>query len=92
MTVNNKFGEREELKQVNPRRGYDTLRVFIDPDGSQAGQLREMKKKAISWAYKIQSGHIPAKEACQCIPSTTKKTGVPPTGTNPLKKGMWRDN
>ena len=59
-TVNNKFGEREELKQFHPRKGYETLGVFIVTDGSQIDQLRKMTKTATFLADKIITGHIPA--------------------------------
>ena len=53
LTVNNEFGEREELKQFSSRKGYDTFGVFIAPDGSQTDQLREMTKKATLWVDNI---------------------------------------
>ena len=68
-----KFGEREELKQLHPRKGYKTLGVFIAHDGYHTYQLREITKKATSWADKIQRGHLPAQEACKCLSLTTIK-------------------
>ena len=38
LTVKNEFGEKEELKQAHPRKGYETLGVFIYPYGSQIYQ------------------------------------------------------
>ena len=87
MTVNNEFGEREELKQIHPRKVYNYLEVFISPDVSHSDQLREMKNKASLWADKIRTGHLPAQEDWKFLSSTIIfKTGLPPTGTNPLKK------
>ena len=59
LTVNNKFNEREELKQFHPRKEYETLGVFMGPDVSQTDQLREISKKATSWADKIITGYLP---------------------------------
>ena len=53
LTVNNEFGERDLLKQVHPSKGYETLGVFIAPDGSQTDQPREITKKATPWVDKI---------------------------------------
>ena len=70
---NKKIGEREELKQVHPRKVYETLGVFIAPNGSHTYQLREMKNNPTSWVDKIQTGHLPAHEAWQCLSSTIIK-------------------
>ena len=60
LTLNNEFGEKDELKQFHPRKVYETLGVFIAPDGSQEYQFNKIKKKSTTWSDKIQTGHLPA--------------------------------
>ena len=67
LTPNNEFGEREEFKQVQSRKGYNTIGLFIAPDGYQIDQLREITKKATSWEDKIRTCHLPAQEAWQFL-------------------------
>ena len=86
MVVNNELGEIEELKQVQPRKEYDTLGVFIAPNGSQTYQLRKMKKKATSCEYNIQTGHLPEHETWKCLSSTIIKLDYPLPAPNLSKK------
>ena len=74
LTVRNEFNVEEDLEQVSPSRGYETLGVFLAPDGSQNDQFEILKTKANKWADQIRSGHLPAQEAWQCISSTIIKT------------------
>ena len=63
LTSNNESDEIEEFKQVHFSKGYDTIRLFIAPDGYQIDQLRKITKKATSWEDKIRTCHLPAQEA-----------------------------
>ena len=75
---NEEFGEREELKQINPSKRYKTTRVFISPNGPQTDQLQEITNKTTPWAGKILAGHLPAQEAWKCLSSTFIKNWITP--------------
>ena len=50
LMVKNEFEIEEELEQVSPSQGYETLGVFLAPDGSQHNQFAIMKAKATKMA------------------------------------------
>ena len=50
------------------------LGVYLAPDGSNKKQLKHMKEKVTAWCDKVKVGHLPAREAWQCVSLTIMKT------------------
>ena len=69
------------LEQVPASEGRETLGVYLALDGSQTEQLTAMKKKVRQWCDNIKCGHIPHREAWQCVTSTIMKTLMYPLPT-----------
>ena len=74
LTVKNHDDVREVLPQLEPSVGAETLGVYLAPDGSNTQQLQSMSEKVQKWCNNIKTGHLPAREAWQCISTTIMKT------------------
>ena len=62
------------MKSVPAHVGKETLGVFLAPDGNCNDAKKVLRDKAVEWKSNIVTGHIPAREAWQCVSSTITKT------------------
>ena len=74
ITVKDEHHQRQELQMIDSHVGKETLGVYLAPDGNCEDAKRVLIKKAMEWKSHIVTGHIPAREAWQCVSSTITKT------------------
>ena len=75
LSVKNHANIREDLELVDAHAGKETLSMFLAPDGSMDGQIKELREKKIKpWTSCIRSGNTPPKDAFQSISATIMKS------------------
>jgi hypothetical protein len=74
LTVRDEFGERRELKRLNPRDAEWTLGARIAPNGSCTREKRYLRDCATSWADHIRTGRLPRTLSCKALLTTIMRT------------------
>jgi hypothetical protein len=58
LQVNDITGDRKELSRLEYHQAYETLGVYLAPDGNSDAQVEKLKKLAIQWSDAMRSGRI----------------------------------
>ncbi|MFN9981565.1 MAG: hypothetical protein ACK53Y_16695, partial [bacterium] len=58
MQVNDISNCRKLINRLEANEAYETLGVFLAPDGNSNAQFEKMKKAVISWTDGLQTGKI----------------------------------
>jgi hypothetical protein len=72
--INDIFGARKVVKRLEPYQAYETLGVFLAPDGNLKAQLQKMKNVAIKWADNLRTGSLGRCEVWIALQSTILRT------------------
>ncbi len=72
--VNDIANQRKVIKRLEPSKAYETLGVFLAPDGNLEEQIQKMKKAAITWADNLRTGSISKNEVWVALQSTILRT------------------
>jgi hypothetical protein len=62
------------IKRLEPYEAYETLGVFLAPDGNLGAQIQKMKKAAVKWADNLCTGSISNNEVWVALQSTILRT------------------
>jgi len=71
-------GDRKNIKRLETHQAYETLGVFLAPDGNLQAQVAKMHSAAIDWADHMRTGKISRSDAWLSFSSTVFRTLVYP--------------
>jgi len=74
LTVKDLNNNRKVITRLEPNQAYETLGVFLAPDGKLDQQFEKMKKAATTWADSLRTGCISRNEAWLALQSTILRT------------------
>jgi hypothetical protein len=72
--VNDIADNRKVVKRLEPHQAYETLGVFLAPDGNLNEQIHKMMKATMSWADGLRTGTISKNEVWMALQSTIMRT------------------
>jgi len=72
--VNDILNQRKAIKRLEPDQAYETLGVFLAPDGNLEAQFDKMYKAVITWVDGLQTRKISRDEAWLALQSTILRT------------------
>jgi len=78
LTVQDIAKTRKVIKWLEPHQAYETLGVFLAPDGNLEEQFQKMLTVANKWAENLRTGIISRNEAWLALQSTIMRTLVYP--------------
>lgn len=84
--VNNIANNRKVIKRLEPYQVYETLGVFLAPDGNPEQQILKLKNVAIKWADGLCTGSISKNEVWIALHSTIMRTLIYPLPALQLTK------
>lgn len=73
ISVKDEYEQRHILDNIPSTVGKETLGVYLAPNGNCKDAIKKLRDKAIAWKQHITTGHLPPKEAWQCVGSTITK-------------------
>jgi hypothetical protein len=79
---------RKVIKRLEPHQAYETLGVFLAPDGNLEEQFQKMLTAANKWAENLRTGKISRNEAWLALKSTIMRTLVYPLPAIRLTKSQ----
>jgi hypothetical protein len=79
---------RKVIKRLEPHQAYETLGVFLAPDGNLEEQFQKMLAAANKWAENLRTGKISRNEAWLALQSTIMRTLVYPLPAIRLTKSQ----
>jgi len=88
LQVNDISNCRKLIKRLEANEAYETVRVFLAPDGNSNAQFEKMKKAVISWTDGLQTGKISRDEVWLALQSTILRTLYYPLPTLCLTKAQ----
>ena len=65
---------RKLIKRLEPHQAYDTLGVFLAPDGNLEAQAEKMGKAVKIWVDGLRTGRISKDETWLALQSTILRT------------------
>jgi hypothetical protein len=74
LTVNDISNQRKTIKHLEPNQAYETLGVFLEPDGNLHEQYNKMHTAASHWADALQTGNFSKDEVWTALQSTIWRT------------------
>jgi len=74
LTVNNIANQRKTIKRLEPNQAYETLGVFLAPDGNLKDHYNKMHTAASRWADALQTGNISKDDVWTALQSTIWRT------------------
>ena len=80
----------QNIARLEVSEAFETLGVFLAPDGNQSAQLQKMESVAKAWAGKIKISHLCDQEAMTALQSTILKTIEYPLLTTHFSKEQLR--
>ena len=78
MLVNDIENNRKVVKRLEPHQAYETLGVYLAPDGNLNEQFQKMKKAATAWVNGLRTGNITKTEVWIALNSTIMQTLIYP--------------
>jgi hypothetical protein len=72
--INDIHNVRKVLRRLEVHQAYETLGVFLAPDGNLTDQFNKMKSTAIQWSDGLHTGNIKRDEVWLALQSTTLLT------------------
>jgi len=78
LMVNDIENNRKVVKRLEPHQAYETLGVYLAPDGNLNEQFQKMKKAASAWANGLRTGNITKPEVWIALNSTIMRTLIYP--------------
>jgi hypothetical protein len=66
--------QRKIIKRLETHQAYETLGVFLAPDGNLEAQFEKMRKAVVKWVDGLQTGKISRDEAWLALQSTILRT------------------
>lgn len=76
--VNNISNNRKVITQLEPHQAYETIGVFLAPDGNLEAQFKKMRTVAIAWADGLRTGTITKDKVWLALHSTILCTLIYP--------------
>jgi hypothetical protein len=61
--VNDINRDRKLLQHLEPHQAYETLGIYMAPDGNSDAQMEKLHSLAIKWADAMRTGHVTKDEA-----------------------------
>jgi len=74
LLVNNIANSRKIIKRLEASEAYETLGVFLAPDGNLDEQFKKMQSAAVKWADSLRMGSLSRNEAWVALQSTILRT------------------
>jgi hypothetical protein len=87
--VNDINNSRKQLCRLEPNQAYETLGVFIAPDGNSDDQFNKLLTLAKKWSDSMQTGSIHRGEAWLAVISTILRSLSYPLPPFHLTKKQW---
>jgi hypothetical protein len=87
--VNDIHNNRKVIKCLEPNQAYETLGVFLAPDGNLDEQFQKMLNAATKWADNLRTGAISKNDVWLAIHSTILRTLMYPLPAIRLSKAQW---
>jgi hypothetical protein len=72
--VNNISDSRKTIKCLEAHEAYETLGVFLAPDGNSQAQFKNMRKVVVSWVDGLRTGKISKDKVWLALQSTILRT------------------
>jgi hypothetical protein len=72
--VNDIVNDRKVIKRLEPHEAYETLGVFLSPDGNLDAQVKKMKEAVKKWVEGLRTGSISKAEVWIALHSTITRT------------------
>jgi hypothetical protein len=72
--VNDIQNNRKAITRLEPHQAYETLGVFLAPDGNLDAQFQKMKSATIKWADSLRTGNIERTKVWIALQSTILRT------------------
>ena len=82
-------GTRKTLKRLEPHQAYETLGVFLAPDGNYNDQIEKLTNLAVQWADGMRTGRISRDEAWLAVSTTIWRSLSYPLAAMRLSKDQW---
>jgi hypothetical protein len=77
--VNDISNTRKVVQRLEPHQAYETLGVFLAPDGNLDAQYQKMRQAATTWADNLRTGSISRTEVWIALQSTILRTLIYPS-------------
>jgi hypothetical protein len=77
--VNDISNTRKVVQRLEPHQAYETLRMFLAPDGNLDAQYQKMRQAATTWADNLRTGSISRTEVWIALQSTILRTLIYPS-------------
>jgi hypothetical protein len=78
LLIDDIHGQRKRIKRLEPFQAYETLGVFLAPDGNTDAQVHKMRNAADLWADQMRTGKVSRADAWLSFSSTIYRTLVYP--------------
>jgi len=72
--MNDIANSRKIIKRLEASEAYETLGVFLAPDGNLDEQFKKMQSAAVKWADSLRMGSLSRNEAWVALQSTILRT------------------
>jgi hypothetical protein len=76
--VSDVINERKVIKSLEPHQTYETLGVFLSPDGNLDAQVKKRKEAVTKWVEGLRTGSISKAEVWIALHSTIMRTLIYP--------------
>jgi hypothetical protein len=87
--VNDIVGDRKTLTRLNADQVYETLGVYLAPDGNSTAQSVKLLSLSTKWADAMRTGHISKDEAWLAVTTTIWRSLSYPLAALRLTKPQW---
>jgi len=74
LQVNDISDHRKTIKRLETHEAYETLGVFLAPDGNSHAQFEKMCKAVVTWVDSLRTGNISRDEVWLALQSTILRT------------------
>ena len=74
LTVNDISNHRKKVTRLEPSQAYETLGVFLAPDGNLNSQFKKMLKAVTTWVDGLRTGKLSREEVWLALQSTILRT------------------
>jgi len=83
LQVNDISDHRKTIKRLETHEAYETLGVFLAPDGNSHAQFEKMCKAVVTWVDSLRTGNISRDEVWLALQSTILRTLLPSSSFTP---------
>jgi hypothetical protein len=74
LQINDILSNRKNIRRLEPSQAYETLGVYLAPDGILDAQIEKMSKSVMNWVDGLRTGRLSKDDAWLAVQSTILRT------------------